>query len=70
VWHVAWRKALLPTADCVESNLQKTNEQQWKDHTVAALTLREHQIEHKVELKGHFRDDGIEPNLFLEINLL
>jgi hypothetical protein len=67
-WYVAWRKALPPTADYVGSDLQKTDEQSWKDYNVAMTTLREHQIEYETELKGYFGVDGIEPKLFLEID--
>jgi hypothetical protein len=67
-WYVAWRKALPPTADYVGSDLQKKDEQLWKDYNVAMTTLREHQIEYETELKGYFGDDGIEPKLFLEID--
>jgi hypothetical protein len=67
-WYVAWRKALPPTADYVGSDLQMTDEQQWKDFNVALATLREHAFEYETELKGSFGQNGIEPKLYLEID--
>jgi hypothetical protein len=69
-WHVAWRKALPPTADYVGSDLYKADEQRWEDYNVALTTLRDHQIEHETDLKGYFGDTGFEPNLFLEIDAM
>lgn len=67
-WYVAWRKALPPTADYVGSELQKADEQQWKDYNMALTALREHQIEYETDLKGYFGATGIESKLFLEID--
>jgi hypothetical protein len=67
-WYVAWRKALPPTADYVGSDLQKTDEESWKDYNVGLKALREHHIEFETELKGSFGENAIEPILYLDID--